>query len=120
MGARPLYFNDTRLKTIKYNDTIQFAAGFALFQRNATDNQGGNWPVTQTANLGSPIFNYQVADSVVKAGVESCDLLDDEGNCLAAEFPEEETTDSIESTFDEGLQNTGSFRLWARSLQVMN
>lgn len=30
-GARPLYFNDTRLQTIKYNDTIQFAAGFALF-----------------------------------------------------------------------------------------
>lgn len=97
MGARPLYFNDTRLKAIKYNDTIQFASGFALFQRNATDNQGGNWPVTQTASLGSPIFNYQVADSVVKAGVESCDLLDDEGNCVSVE---EQTTDGIDSTFD--------------------
>jgi len=52
-----------------------------------------------------------VADTVVKDGVDSCDLLDEEGNCLAVEFTEEETTHSIDSTFDEGLQNTGSFRL---------
>ena len=110
-GARPLYFNDTRLQTIKYNDTIQFHAGFALFQRNATDNEGDNWVVTQSLNMSAIYYSYKVADTVVKDGVDSCDLLDEEGNCLAAEFPEEETTDSIESTFDEGLQNTGSFRL---------
>jgi hypothetical protein len=97
--------------TIKYNDTIQFAAGFALFQRNATDNQDGNWPVTQSVNKPTPIFSYKVADTVVKNGVDSCDLLDEEGNCISADFTEEETTDSIDSTFDEGLQNTGSFRL---------
>jgi len=111
MGARPLYFNDTRLMNIKYNDTIQFAAGFALF-RNATSEWDENWAVTQSWS-NAPFFSYKVADTVVKDGVDSCDLLDEEGNCLAAEFTEEETTatDSIESTFDEGLQNTGSFRL---------
>jgi hypothetical protein len=34
MGARPLYFNDTDFMTIKYNDTIKFAAGFVLLQHN--------------------------------------------------------------------------------------
>jgi len=151
MGARPLYYNDTNFKTIKYNDTIRFAAGFALFKRNdtnvinatnatnatnttdSTDGSDGsdatnttdttddsddsddyefiptNWIVTQSWS-NAPFFNYQLADTVVKDGVESCDLLDEEGNCLSSSF-EEETTGEIESIFDEGLQNTGSFRL---------
>lgn len=81
MGARPLYFNDTRLMNIKYNDTIQFAAGFALF-RNATSEWDENWAVTQSWS-NAPFFSYKVADTVVKDGVDSCDLLDEEGNCLS-------------------------------------
>ena len=113
------------LKAIKYNDTIQFSAGFALFEYevSAKLNNVNNLGKTITQSRANEfLFSYKVADTVVKDGVDSCDLLDEEGNCLAVEFTEEETiaTDSIESTFDEGLQNTGSFRLWGRSLWVMN
>ena len=94
MGARPLYFNDTRLQTIKYNDTIQFAAGFALFQRNATSEWDENWAVTQSWS-NAPFFSYKVADTVVKDGVDSCDLLDEEGNCL-----------------DRSIYTFGNFRLF--------
>jgi len=60
IGSRNLNNSDSRLKTIKYNDTISFQAGYKVFDWSGDI-------IVQSD--GMRVFNYTVVDNAVNASL---------------------------------------------------